>query len=220
MNIDANTKQRIIQVIRCFETSKKEGNYGALAFLHDGPGYIQQITYGSSQATEFGNLWRIIDGYCKAGGVHADKLQPYVSRVGKMPSLCKDQAFIALLQAAALDPIMHAAQDEVFARYYFDPAMHFADGEGFVLPLSLLVVYDSWIHSGGIFGFLRQQFAEMTPAHGGDERRWVTQYVNVRHQWLSARYPGTVYRMKAFEQAIEANNWDMAQPINANGIEV
>jgi hypothetical protein len=51
-----------------------------------------------------------------------------------------------------------------------------------MLPLSMLVVYDSFIHSGSVPMFLRKRFIERPPANGGDEKKWIGSYVEVRHQ--------------------------------------
>jgi hypothetical protein len=42
---------------------------------------------------------------------------------------------------------------------------------GFTLPLSMLVIYDSYIHSGGIRNDLRKRFAEWVPAEGRNEKK-------------------------------------------------
>jgi chitosanase len=103
--------------------------------------------------------------------------------------------------------------------------MGWCDDNGFTLPLSALVIYDSFIHSGSILGFLRKRFPEMPPAKGGDEKRWIGQYVNARHQWLATAenvvLHKTIYRTACFKSEIARGNWDLSQlPIKAHGVEV
>jgi len=119
---------------------------------------------------------------------------------------------------------MKDTQDEFFKEYYLKPAVDWFKKAGFVYPLSLLVVYDSFIHSGGILTKLRKKFPEMLPAAGGDEKAWITSYVTVRKYWLKeAQNPilrKTIYRMEAFQEAIVLDNWNMDKPINAHGIKI
>ena len=120
---------------------------------------------------------------------------------------------------------MRRVQDEFFDRRYFRPAVQWADTNGFALPFSGLVIYDSFIHSGGILDVLRKRFPEVPPARGGSEKAWITQYVDVRHRWL-AHHPkpalqATVYRTRCFTRDIARENWDLSQlPITANGVKV
>jgi len=59
---------------------------------------------------------------------------------------------------------MRQVQDVFFDKRYFQPAMTWADSNGFALPLSALVIYDSFVHSASILGFLRKRFPEEPPA--------------------------------------------------------
>jgi hypothetical protein len=75
--------------------------------------------------------------------------------------LADDVAFKNLLiQAAREDPIMCIAQDGFFDAEYYSQAYRFFEQNQFMLSLSLLVIYDSYIHSGGIPTFLRRRFGE------------------------------------------------------------
>lgn len=117
---------------------------------------------------------------------------------------------------------MRQAQDETFDILYFQPAFHFFNAEQFTLPLSMLVIYDSYIHSGAIPAFLRARFPEPTPLRGGDEKAWVRAYTLVRQQWL-ATHPkkvlhATVYRTKLFLHEMDAGNWMLDAPVTVQGI--
>ena len=93
---------------------------------------------------------------------------------------------------------------------------------GFTLPLSLLVIYDSYIHSGSVPVFLRERFSERPPVNGGDEKAWITAYINVRYSWLKTNpkvvLQGTVYRPQCMKDQIAANNWALHLPVNAHGV--
>lgn len=152
-------------------------------------------------------------------------MRPFIEKIGVTP-LADDQQFKQLLRDAGRnDPVMRQVQDDFFDKRYFQPAMSWADNNGFTLPLSALVIYDSFIHSGSILGFLRKRFPELPPAKGGNERAWISQYVDARQNWLATAdnklLHSTVYRTKCFKNEIVRENWDLGQvPITANGVDV
>ena len=111
-----------------------------------------------------------------------------------------------------------------FDSYYFLPALSWFSQMGFTLPLSLLVIYDSEIHSGGVPDFLRKRFPEKPPVKSGDEKTWIKEYVDVRHQWLKSHskkiLQNTVYRTQCFKTQIQNCNWNLTQTVRANGVNV
>jgi chitosanase len=226
MAISENQKRKIIQVINVFETGTITGNYSKISIFSDGPvingNRIKQITYGRSQTTEYGVLKILIEQYITNKGQFADQFKPFVDKIGKQPSLCTDSSFKSLLKNAGQnDSIMKSTQDNFFDQLYYQPAFNWFTSMKFTLPLSLLVIYDSFIHSGSILPFLRQRFPESVPANGGDEKKWINQYIAARHDWLE-HHPNkilrnTVYRPICFEKAIAQNNWDLSSAIDANG---
>lgn len=218
--------QRLIceRVINVFETGTIKGKYGAISIYNDGPHRVRQITYGRSQTTEYGNLRQLIDMYANAGGTHSSALAPYVKMIGNVP-LVDNEPFKSLLRQAGEDPVMRATQNKFFDIAYFKPAAKWAEGNGFALALSMLVLYDSFIHSGGIRSELRARFPELTPAKGGDEKIWIRQYVGVRDAWLRNHSNPDVrpsaYRTRDLLREIGRDNWDLKLlPIIANGTPV
>lgn len=225
MNITAIQRKVIEQVINVFETGAPQGDYGAISIYSDGPHDIRQITYGRSQTTEYGNLRELVQLYAAAPGVFSADLALYADRVGSTP-LTDDTDFKRLLRSAGRnDTVMQRTQDKFFARRYFDPAMKWCDTEGFTFALSMLIAYDSFIHSGSVLWVIRGMFPEVTPAHGGDERAWMLAYISARHRWLSNHHRKVVrdsnYRTKDLLREVRRSNWDLAQlPIRANGTDV
>lgn len=218
-------KKIIVGVVNVFETGTPEGKYDALVVYADGQDGSRQITFGRSQTTEQGNLKELVIQYIQNGGVFGNQFSPYLNKIGQAP-LADDIAFRNLLvQAAREDEIMRRTQDNFFDSAYYDPANRFFEENQFTLPLSMLVIYDSYIHSGSIPSFLRKLFGEYPPAKGGDEKKWVASYVDVRHQWLkyheNSLLRRTIYRTQCFKEQIAQNNWSLAKlPIMANGVSV
>ena len=225
MNLSSKQKSLITKVINVFESGKPAGNYGIIAIFEDGPGDIRQITYGRSQTTEYGNLGKLVKNYANANGIYSNKLKPYVDKVG-VTALTDDDTFKGLLKKAGNeDPVMRTVQDVFFDEVYYKPAMKWATDKGFILPLSALVIYDSFIHSGSILSVIRNTFPETVPANGGNEIEWTTAYVNARHKWLANHsreaVRKTTYRTKCFKEEIARGNWPLTLlPVNANGTKI
>jgi chitosanase len=225
MKLTAIQKKLLEKVVNVFETGSTAGNYGAISIYSDGPNDIRQITYGRSQTTEYGNLRALVQKYVAANGLYSKKLKPFAEKVGTIP-LTDDAAFKDLLRKAGKeDAVMRKTQDDFFDEKYFKPAMKWAKDNGFILPFSALVIYDSFIHSGSILWVIRGMFPESPPNSGGNEIEWVEAYVNARHKWL-ANHPReavrkTIYRTQCFKGEIAKGNWTLATlPINANGVKV
>jgi chitosanase len=223
--IPENIKKLIEHIINVFETGTPEGKYSQVTILADGKNGTRQITFGRSQTTEQGNLAKLIEMYILNNGIYTEQFSKYIDKIGKQP-LVDNKTFKDLLRTAAKeDEIMRSTQDEFFDLAYYNPAYEFFTKNGFELPLSMLVIYDSYIHSGGILMSLRKRFGEYPPAKGGDEKKWITSYVDVRHQWLKYHanpiLQRTIYRTQCFKDQITADNWMLDKlPVNANGVKV
>ncbi len=185
--------------------------------MADGVNRSRQITYGRSQTTEQGNLKLLLEMYVSRNGLFAEQFRQYIPLIKVMP-LADNKEFKLLLRRSAIeDPIMPQCQDDFFEQVYYQPAEIFFKGNGFELPLSMLVIYDSFIHSGHIHTRLRNMFPERTPRNGGDEKSWTKAYVDTRHNWLATHgnllLRKTTYRTKCFKDQIQANNWELNQPV-------
>jgi chitosanase len=228
--ISASVKRKIEHVVNVFETGIPEGNYGSLVKMADyfdpeTATNIVQITYGRSQTTEFGNLKALVQDYIARKGLFATQLARFVDHIGKKPSLADQDDFcFALKRAGNGDAQMKTCQDAFFDSKYYMPAYSWFTVNGFTMPLSLLVIYDSYIHSGGILAFLRKRFAAKVPAAGGDEKEWIISYIAARREWLAHHsnplLRKTVYRTNCFAEQIAHNNWDMSKVVMANGTPV
>lgn len=225
MQLSDEQKSVIERVINAFETGKADGDYASISIYKDGPHDIPQITYGRSQTTEYGNLRELVELYIEADGLYSDNLKQFADLIGSSPLTDNSQFKQILRDAGRNNPIMQVVQDAFFDKRYFKPAMDWADKQGFVLPLSGLVIYDSFIHSGSILWLIRQRFAESPPGLGGREKVWTRDYVIERNKWLKNHHRSAVrkssYRTEALLREINANNWDLSQlPIDANGVDV
>lgn len=223
MFLTSEQTRRILSTISAFESGKAEGDHSVVALLYDGPNGSRQITYGSHQLTQSSGHFRtLIDNYIERDDDVVD-LSDWYGKADNL-RLVWDHRFIGALKEAGRDPAMQEEQDNIFADEYMAPAVAFCQREGLVHSLSLLVVYDSYIHSGGVKRYLRRRFKECTPTGGGDEKAWVIAYLNTRRRWLAnhRKIPilrKTVYRMDTLLHQVGQCNWNLSQPYRtANGV--
>lgn len=217
--------------ISAVETGTPDGDYGKVTVMHDGPGGVRQITFGKHQTTEKGgNLKELVREIAQNLSILDTVLRKELLRFLDSPLYsCVDDLRIlsALSMSGEAKPEI---QDAFFEKKYWIPACRWAEKNGFQSALAHLVIYDSFIQSGGILMFLRKRFPEPVPVNGGREERWLYQYVTTRHQWLkywgngkdpkSVTIRKTVYRTKGLLELIERGAWQLDGQIAVNGIKV
>ena len=216
MSFSQNAKLTALAIANIFETSRPFGDYSAVAVLNDGAG----ISYGIGQFTHrSGSLAAVVEAYLNNGGrVAVDILRSALSVLKRdaawaIDALAADEQFKKALRAAAVTREMKAAQQQVIAEKYLDPAMRICAAMSFVLPLSLAVVFDSLIHGSW------ERISRNTGDLRSDEKAWVTDYVRKRHSWLLSipRLKVTSYRTKFFLNQIVIGNWDLRLPMTVHG---
>jgi chitosanase len=216
-------------VLKAAETGTPSGNYSLVTVLADGKNGRRQVTLGIQFDEHSGDLGRVLDLYIENDGRYAQELGRYRSLVdtGNNTStvLAQDEAFKALLREAGSDLVMQSAQDSIFAAETWDPAQQWFEENGFTLPLSMLVITDSFLQSGSMLWFLRQRFKEVPPAQGGREKMFISDYTNHRHLWLSGHLNRAIhnsaYRTRCYLAQINSENWNLdSLPIVMNGVRV
>lgn len=109
------------------------------------------ISYGKHQATlASGTLYSLLKRFTEVSpGKSAQGIAPYLDRVKKQDeTLVDEKAFIQLLKAAATEPEMLRAQDEVFAKEYWKPAKKAAAEVGVTSALGHVIFYDTRVNGG------------------------------------------------------------------------
>jgi chitosanase len=223
--VSAEARGLILRVLNVAETGTPETDYRSVYRYADGNHGRRQVTLGRGYTEDCGSLGRVIRAYGALGGPYSALLVNYLPRVGT-GVLAANEAFVeALKRAGREDPNFRRAQDQVFDEVYWQPALRWFGANGLTLPLSMLVVADSWLHSGTVFSWLEARFSERTPAHGGEEKAWTAAYVRARRAWLGghprALLRKTVYRCDCYAREIARSNWTLAAlPIVMNGVAV
>lgn len=218
MSFSDKAKLTALAIVHVFETSKPFGDYGAVAVLNDGAG----VSYGVSQFTHrSGSLLKVVNTYLGMGGsvgeaVLRDRMHVLMDTGGHaIRQLSNDHQFKDALKFAAETDEMKLAQNQIAENFYLLPAVAACEGSGFVLPLSLAVVYDSINH--GSWDRIRDRVSGSL-----DERRWITTYVRTRHEWLRSKpnLKVTSYRTQFFLDEIVDGNWQLDLPVYPHGTKI
>jgi chitosanase len=217
MTFTRTDKLKALAIVHVFETSRPMGDYAALAVLGDGAG----ISYGISQFTHrSGALLAVAKRYLAGRGtVGSDVIGSRLPALGdrsaaSIRKLAADGEFKSALIAAAATIEMRAAQVDTSNDLYLQPAIDICRRLGFVRPLSLAVIYDSVVH--GSFNRVARTVSTRT----NNEQAWIEAYVTRRDQWLLGytRLAKTRYRTRFFLEQISKGNWQLALPLNVDGV--
>jgi chitosanase len=221
---DLDFIRRILSVAEC---GKPDFPYSEVYVYADDNRFSpprRQITLSIGFTEGGGNLKKVLENYIAAGGELGQDLKPFVPGLGEKGSQAGNQAFIALLKAVGKDPIMRKVQHEEFDRMYLQPAIKWGETYGFTSNLSFLTIADSYLHSGSMLGFLMNKFPEKKPVNGGDEKKWINQYLAARHDWLKNHsnkiLNNTVYRANCYMHEAAEDNWGLTGPIVMHGTSV
>jgi chitosanase len=219
----------IKRILTCFEQSSQTIKYDKIYMWNDGPSVegkrIKQITVSFGITEWGGSLKKLINEYSQQKGIYSSTLSKYASQL-EVKSLITEKEFVDTLSTAGReDIIMQKCQDKIFIETYIQPALAWCDKNKLTLPLSKLVVADSFLHSGGILPFLRNRFAESVPSNGGDEKKWIQEYCRVRRDWLKTHenkiLNNTVYRVDFMQTQVINDNWNLEKfPVIANGVKI
>jgi hypothetical protein len=221
MTFSTLDKLKARAIVNVFETSEPFGDYAACVVLNDGAG----VSYGISQFTHrSGALLAVVERYIENGGTvgrtDIEKRLPLLRRktAAAIGTLASEETFKKALIAASITSEMRAAQTAVAFERYLNPAIKACEGSGFLLPLSLAVIYDSMNH--GSWERIRDSVKAI--ASPDNEKHWITDYVIRRHQWLRSvpRLKPTAYRTRFFLEQIARGNWDLKFPLDVHGVRV
>jgi chitosanase len=196
--------------------------------MRDGdPNRRLQVTLGI-QFDEAGDLPKLLKSYCAQNGQFAVQISPYLSKLNTgndtATVLSQSQRFHDLLRNAGADPVMQRLQIEMFKATSWDPALRWAKTRGFSLPLSFLIVADSFLQSNQMLSRLTQRVRVPLPVTGqADEKDWVTGYTKIRNAWLKAAggaMAASSYRTECYLRLIAGGFWDLTSDVVMNGTRI
>ena len=202
-------------IVSVFE-SEGPGDYSAIARNPQDPG---GLSYGKHQAAlTKGTLHDLIERYCNTPEADfSTALRPYLPQMKAGDrTLDRDQKLYDILKRASLDPTMQEVQDDFFSERFMAPALAKFKEFGFSNALSAAVIYDSYIHSGGLN---MQARTEKTygPPSAAKEKEWIEGYAKTRKEWLSTHpnelLHSTAIRLETFLRQMREGNWDLKMPL-------
>lgn len=169
-----------------FESGRPQGNVAAFQNIDVGI-----ISYGKHQATlQSGSLNKVLEEYFhrSQSDTKVALEQTYADRIKlRDASLRHDLNLQALLLQASLEPAMSEAQDVVFDRDYYQPAVQKALEYHICTPLGLACLYDTAIQGG-----LASVLQAMTTSAGGpvgtggmSEKAWLAAFLDEREAFLN-----------------------------------
>lgn len=233
MQISKDQRRFINSVLSIFETGRLPDtkSYKTISILADGAGF----SYGKHQSTDgSGSLDMIVNEYVQNNGIYAKEIAKHVISLSnnestRFSSLSKASAGIKeladLLSKAGEDEVMQRAQDKVFETNYYIPALNQAENAGCSLAISMLVLYDTSIHSGpGRIATHRNSFSYKSPRNGGNEIEWLKHYLNARDSFLMRSSNPLVrtsaYRVRELRKLLDANNYNLVAPAVVRGVTI
>jgi chitosanase len=172
-------KNLINKILFIFEAGKGPDDYGKVTICDDGPMGDMQIKYGIIQEPEYRNMKRIIEMYVGNNGKYAKELVDFINKIG-IEGMHKNQVFISSLKSAGNDEIMKEVQNKFFEEFYVTPALIWADDNKFKMPLSLLIIINSFIQLNWMPPYIINEMKIRTPYYGGDEKEFIKDYMDKR----------------------------------------
>lgn len=223
MTLTETQKETAQAIVQIFETGKlgTKAAYSVVTLLKGDTG---GLTYGKHQTTiNSGNLYLMIKTYIdNPKALYRDKFTDYMAPLRvKSSQLASNTAFKTLLKEAGTDPVMQETQDSFFDRVYWQPALAQAEAWGFTNPLSVAIIYDSFIH--GSFRLIKDRtIASNGQPSSTNEKKWIAAYNKNRKSWLgnhsNTLLRKTIYRQEAFEALIKNNAWSLPIPVTVRGV--
>jgi hypothetical protein len=161
--------------------------------------------------------------------------QEYAQRIQrKEESLRHDARFKQLLLAAAAEPEMSQAQDEVFDNHFYTTVAARASQLGVKTPLGLACLYDTQIQGGldRVVELVTQKLGTSGPSASIDEPTWIRTFLDEREAWLNrvadnkekenlpqdARFLRTsTFRVRELRQLLNSGNLQLAGEFSVRG---
>ena len=125
------------------------------------------------------------------------------------------------MKEAGQDPAMQREQDDYLDQNYFQPALTHAKLVGLERPLSQSIVYDTHIQGGWNFCSQAVNQAVGKISEGTSEDKWISQYLEVRTEFLKKHTnPPTLYRPEAYAKIVASDNWALGLPLTFRGVTI
>lgn len=181
-------RERTSQIISTFENSTTTVQYGYAEDIDDGRG----VTAGRAGFTSgTSDLEMVVKRYSQLAP--GNNLQPYLPALASVDGSSSTQGlkgFTSAWKTAAEDPRMRQAQDEIYDKLYFNPALKRAQAAGITSAAGKLAIIDTIIQHGegddidGLPAIVKQTIAKDGKSTPKTEKRWLKDFLEFRRQHL------------------------------------
>ncbi|KAJ3329554.1 hypothetical protein HDU76_007661 [Blyttiomyces sp. JEL0837] len=204
----------ILKLTSIYETSSPNLNYGICGNINDGNG----ISTGFIQfTTKSGSALSVIQTYIQDANANPNfkfNLQqfiPALSAVKGTGSVTGLDNFCSTWTMAATDPIFQSAQRTVQSKQYLSPNNQLIASLGLKTATGVGQLFDAAIQlgMGGATTIANAVTAVKSPANGGNEVAWISEYLKQRTNYinnLGGAYPPTVTRVNSYAKIVQGGN--------------
>lgn len=230
VGLNAVQKRRADQLISLFENGTTDIQYGYAENLDDGRG----ITCGRAGfTTGTGDAYEVVDRYTDR--MPNNKLAIYLPELKRLLTATDKgdvsglTGFSEAWSSLGNDPVFRAVQDQVSDRLYYNPSVVHSNELGLDLPLSRAEIYDAIIQHGdgddpdGLQALINRTNNLMggSPKQGIDEKKWLTEFLNVREDDLlhpydadtQAAWSQSTGRIEVFRDIAKSGNYQLNGPL-------
>lgn len=234
-------REVIWSITSVFESGRPAGNRKAFQNVDDGI-----ISFGRHQATlAAGSLGQVLDLFfsLSQSPVSLALQQEFGERIRRRDAtLRNDSRLKTLLVQSADEPAMAQAQDDVFEKVYYQPAIDHANRVGVHSPLGLACLYDTKVQGGLeiVSNLVADRLGATIIGQIGingqvDEASWIKTFLEEREARLNrlaniAAAEGrpmqaqalriSVFRVQELRKLAEANNWGLTGRFLVRGLEI
>jgi chitosanase len=223
-------------IISSFENSTVELPYAQAEDLDDGRG----ITAGRAGFTSgTHDLLLVVQRYTELAAGQRTPLTRYLPALRTIDAAVADDGdasdtsglsgfAAAWRDASRTDPRLNQAQDDVYRRLYFDPAMVQAQAVGLTTGLGQLIILDAAVQHGatasadGLVTMISETTATRAPGPDPDHSGWLPAFLEVRREHLTNPaneattevWRASIPRVDTLRTLLDQQHYDLETPLD------
>jgi len=215
----SDDKKKIFRQIKSvFENTKIELQYDYAENINDNRGVTAGISGFTTDTWDLGEVLRRYENVKPNNRLSKFKDSDLFEGLTEEERVKIEKGLIeAWGVEARSSPEFHDVQDKMDDELYYYPAMNEAYKKGFIHPISMLIIYDTYIQHGldkefidgvKILG-LNDIFEETDKKYSSeDELNYMGEFLNIREEILddTEGWEDTNYRTKALRDILDSNN--------------
>lgn len=210
-----------IAMVSCAENATFDytANYSFIENIKDGAGYTGGIIGFTSMT---GDMFQVVKQYCEKEKDSPLKkyIKPLADVVGTDKTYGLGKGFVKAWKKAGEDRAMREVQDSFRDRLFLKPAFDAAKKDG-LSTLGKYIYYDTAVQhgpegEGSSLANLRKTTIKKakTPANGGDEKKYLTEFLKVREKALKKmKFKVNMSRIEVQKKLVKDEEFEMLLPL-------